>query len=63
MKLFDSFLITSGRNAWLWPCLVIGLLFSTNGKTSAALGRAPGVPVGSLPTAFARPDGSFVIVY
>jgi len=38
-------------------------LFDPEGNATDAKGRAPGVPVSSLVTAFARQDGSFVIVY
>lgn len=38
-------------------------LFDRNEIATSGKGRAPGVPASSLVTAFARPDGSFVIVY
>jgi hypothetical protein len=38
-------------------------VFEADGKPSAHKGRADGVPVWSLATAFANSDGSFVIVY
>jgi hypothetical protein len=38
-------------------------VFDRDGKPTTARGRAAGVPVWSLVTAFARPDGGFTIVY
>ncbi len=38
-------------------------LFDKAGRATDTKGRAPGVPVWSLVTAFAKQDGSFVIVY
>jgi len=38
-------------------------LYDKDGKATAEKGRADGVPVWSLATAFAKTDGSFVIVY
>ena len=44
-----------GRVAWQ--------LYDPVGNPTSAKGRADGVPVWSLVTAFAQPDGNFVIVY
>ena len=38
-------------------------VFGKDGKPTAESGRADGVPVWGLPTAFSRGDGGFVIVY
>ena len=38
-------------------------LFDKHGKATAEKGRADGVPVWSLPAAYAQSDGSFVVVY
>ncbi len=38
-------------------------LYDTDGQPTVEKGRAAGVPVWSLVTAFAQPDGNFVIVY
>jgi len=38
-------------------------LFDKHGKATAEKGRADGVPVWSLPAAYAQPDGSFVVIY
>jgi hypothetical protein len=38
-------------------------LFDKDGNALSESGRADGVPVWSLATAFAKTDGSFVIVY
>lgn len=38
-------------------------VYDKDGRPTAVKGRAEGVPVWSLPTAVARPDGSFLILY
>ena len=38
-------------------------VYGPDGKLTAVQGRRPGVPVWGLLTAFARPDGSFVLLY
>lgn len=38
-------------------------VYDRDGAPLGATGRTDGVPVWSLPTAFARPDGGFVLVY
>ena len=38
-------------------------LYDANGKASGAIGRADGVPVWGLVSAFVKPDGSFELVY
>src|SRR5579871_5075994 len=38
-------------------------VYDRNGAPTASRGRVDGIPVWSLATAYARPDGSFVIVY
>jgi hypothetical protein len=42
---------------------VVWQVFNKDGNATGEKGRAPGVPVWSLPTAFARPDGSFAIIF
>jgi hypothetical protein len=48
---------------WAKGGTVAWQLFDKVGNALAESGRADGVPVWSLPTAFAKPDGGFVIVY
>lgn len=48
---------------WAQGGAVAWQLFDDTGKALDESGRADGVPVWSLPTAFAKLDGSFVIVY
>jgi hypothetical protein len=38
-------------------------IFNANDKPESEKGRAEGVPTWSLITAFAKPDGNFVIIY
>lgn len=38
-------------------------VYEADGKPTKQSGRAEGVPVWGLPTAYARPDGGFVIIY
>ena|SRR5579872_2369617 len=38
-------------------------VYDRNGTPTARHGRVDGVPVWSLATAYARPDGSFVLIY
>lgn len=48
---------------WAKGGAVAWQLFDNAGNALSESGRSDGVPVWSLPTAFAKPDGSFVIVY
>ena len=48
---------------WAKGGAVAWQLYDKDGNATEEKGRADGVPVWSLVTAFARPDGSFVIVY
>jgi hypothetical protein len=38
-------------------------LYDSEGKPTSEKGRAEGVPVWSLATAVAKPDGRFVVIY
>ena len=42
---------------------VVWQVYDKDGKPTAEKGRADGVPTWSLVAAFARPDGSFVVLY
>jgi hypothetical protein len=48
---------------WAKGGAVAWQLYDKDGNALSESGRADGVPMWSLPTAFAKPDGSFVIVY
>jgi hypothetical protein len=56
------FVWTEGTG-WAKGGSVAWQVYDTAGNATAEKGRAPGVPVWSLPTAFARPGGGFVVVY
>ena len=49
--------------SWAKGGAVAWQLYDKDGKPAPEKGRADGVPVWSLVTAFAQPDGNFVIVY
>jgi hypothetical protein len=56
------FVWTEGTG-WAKGGSVAWQVYDAKGNATADKGRAPGVPVWSLPTAVARPDGGFVVVY
>jgi hypothetical protein len=49
--------------AWKKGGLVAWQLYGRDMKPQGPIGRADDVPVWSLVASFARPDGSFVVVY
>jgi hypothetical protein len=49
--------------AWAKGGSVAWQIYSKDGHALGEKGRAPGVPVWSLPTAYAKPDGGFVVIY
>ena len=59
----ETLLVWTEGTGWAKGGSVAWQVFDQEGNASGAKGRAPGVPVWSLPTAFAKPDGGFVIVY
>ena len=59
----ETLLVWTEGTGWAKGGSVAWQLFDAAGAATGEKGRAPGVPVWSLPTAWARPDGSFVIVY
>ena len=59
----ETLLVWTEGTGWAKGGSVAWQLFNPAGTTAGEKGRAPGVAVWSLPTAFAKPDGSFVIVY
>ncbi len=58
----ETLLVWTEGMAWKQGAAVAWELFSASG-VSKEKGRAEGVPVWSLPSAFPRPDGSFAILY
>ncbi|HMJ91957.1 MAG TPA: hypothetical protein VK530_19180, partial [Candidatus Acidoferrum sp.] len=59
----DVLFVWSEGTAWAKGGSVAWQLFSAESALSAELGRADGLPMWSLPTAFATPDGNFVVLY
>ena len=59
---YTLFVWTEGTG-WARGGAVAWQLYNKDGQATSEKGRADGVPVWSLVTAFAKPDGSFVIVY
>ena len=59
----ETLLVWTEGTGWAKGGSVSWQLFDSEGTAAGEKGRAPGVPVWSLPTAFAKPDGGFVIVY
>ena len=59
----ETLLVWTEGTGWAKGGSVAWQVFEKEGNPSGEKSRAPGVPVWSLPTAFAKPDGGFVIVY
>jgi len=59
----ETLLVWTEGTGWAKGGAVAWQLYSADGKTTPEKGRADGIPVWSLATAFAKPDGNFVIVY
>lgn len=59
----ETLFVWTEGTGWAKGGSVAWQLYDQDGNAAGEKGRAPGVPVWSLPTAFAKPDGSFVIVY
>lgn len=59
----EALFVWTEGTGWAKGGAVAWQLYDKEGKASPEEGRADGVPTWSLATAFAKPDGSFVIVY
>jgi hypothetical protein len=59
----ETLLVWTEGTGWLKGGSVAWQTFDSVGNPLAQKGRAPGVPVWGLPTAYATPDGNFVIIY
>ncbi len=59
----DVLLAWTEGTGWQKGGSVAWQVFDASGNTTAAKGRAPGVPVWGLVSAIAEPDGTFVIYY
>ena len=59
----ETLLVWTEGTGWAKGGSVAWQLFDPSGTAAGEKGRAPGVAVWSLPTAFANADGNFVIVY
>lgn len=59
----ETLFVWTEGTGWERGGAVAWQIFDGEGKATREKGRADGVPVWSLATAFAKPDGNFVIVY
>jgi hypothetical protein len=59
----ETLFVWTEGTGWAKGGSVVWQIFDQDGKPIGEKGRAPGVPVWSLPTGFTRADGGFVIVY
>jgi hypothetical protein len=59
----ETLLVWTEGTGWAKGGSVAWQSFDEAGMALGQKGRAPGVPVWGLPTAYAKPDGNFVIVY
>ena len=59
----EVLLVWTEGTGWAKGGAVVWQLYDKEGNALEEKGRADGVPVWSLATAFARPNGSFVVVY
>ena len=59
----ETLFVWTEGTGWARGGAVAWQLYEASGKPAAEQGRTDGVPMWSLATAFANPDGTFVIVY
>jgi hypothetical protein len=59
----DTLFVWTEGTGWAKGGAVAWQLYDKDGNATLEKGRTEGVPVWSLATGFAKPDGSFVIVY
>ncbi len=59
----ETLFVWTEGTGWAKGGSVAWQIFDKEGNATGEKNRAPGVPVWGLPTAFAKPDGGFVIVY
>ena len=59
----ETLFVWTEGTGWAKGGSVAWQVHDKDGMTVGEKGRAPGVPGWSLPTAYAKPDGSFAIVY
>src|SRR4051812_37219889 len=59
----ETLLVWTEGTGWAKGGGVAWQLYDQDGKATAEKGRAPGVPVWGLPTAYANAEGNFVVVY
>ena len=59
----ETLLVWTEGMAWKKPGSVAWQIYDRDGNVKGSAGSAPGVPAFSLVAAFAKPDGSFAIVY
>lgn len=59
----ETLMVWTERTSWQKGGSIAWQVFSKDGRLMGEKGAAEGVPVWSLVTAFARPDGGFTILY
>ncbi len=59
----ETLFVWTEGTAWAKGGAVVWQIFDKDGNATQEKGRADGLPVWSLPTSFARPDGTFVVIY
>ena len=59
----ETLFVWTEGTGWAKGGSVAWQVFDNDGNPVSEKGRAPGVPVWSLPTAYPKPDGNFVVVY
>ena len=59
----ETLFVWTEGTAWAKGGSVAWQLYGADGQAVGEKGRAPGVPVWSLPTAYAKADGNFVVIY
>jgi hypothetical protein len=59
----ETLFVWTEGTGWAKGGSVAWQLYGAEGNALAEKGRAPGVPVWSLPTAYAKADGTFVVIY
>jgi hypothetical protein len=59
----ETLLVWTEGTAWAKGGSIAWQLFNRNGTPKGEVAKAPGLPVWSLATAFAKPDGTFAVIY
>lgn len=59
----EILLVWTEGTGWAKGGSIAWQFFNRDGTPQSEKGRAPGLPVWSLPTAYAKPDGRFVVIF